>query len=622
MHGILPRMKMSSTLLSCFAASLLLIGCATSTPQQPGPVADDTSAVDPLEQLIAAGQFATAASLLESEAAQTGDPEERISLRFQAAHLYTRAEDSASLLQLIGDLEAEIQSEADRWHLRVLQAQWHLLRREPLLALGRTQIAPPASIDNALRLRTAMTRADALTQLQDGVAAMQALIDVRPGLDNVLETQRLASIAQLLQNRDVFWLQPPGMISGRMQGWLALGEITRRMWGSEAELDQAMSQWRTRFVDHPGMQVTASLREQAAAVIRSAPRRVALLLPLSGPLAEVGEAIRDGFVAAYMDNREHRLQVQFYDTHSLQPQVAFDAAVANGADLIVGPLKKDMVAEVAALNAFGLPQLALNSAPESAQQRPWLLSLALPPEDDATAAARLALQHGHKRVVALRGPATWTERSTTAFGSTLEEGGGRLMDAITFESKNDSYPAAIKALMQLERSQDRAARIQHALGTPVLYDLERRQDTDALYLAADITDARQIRPQIRFYQGSDLPIYASGRLFDGDRSRFERDLDGVSFCSSPWLLGTSEGWQAKRADFQQWQPQADQRWARFHAVGHDAYQLATRVRRGGWPQGLSIAGASGELQITGESVQRRLPCAVYRNGRPEGVTTP
>lgn len=622
MHGILTRMKMNSTFLSCFAASLLLIGCATSTPQRPGPAPDDTGPADPLAQLVEAGQFGTAAALLESEAAQTSDPQERITLRFQAAHLYIRADDNPSLLQLIGELEAEIQTNEDRWHLRVLQAQWHLLRREPLLALSRMQTATPGGLSADLRLRTATTRAQALTQLQDGVAALQALIDARSGLDSTLEMQRLASITELLQNRDVFWLQPPGMVSGRLQGWLALGEITRRMWGSEDELDQAMNQWRTRFIDHPGMEVSGNLREQAASIIRSAPRRIALLLPLSGPLAGVGEAIRDGFVAAYMDNREHRLQVRFYDSHALQPNVAFDAAVANGADLIIGPLKKDAVAAVVALNAFGLPQLALNSAPDALQSRPWLLSLALPPEDDATAAARLALQQGHKRVVALRGQTGWSQRSTAAFGSTLEEGGGRLMDEIAFESSHESYPTAIKALMQLERSQDRAARIQHALGTTILYDLERRQDTDALYLAADLTDARQIRPQIRFYQGSDLPIYASGRLFDGDSARFERDLDGVSFCSSPWLLGSSEGWQAKRADFKQWQPQLDQRWARFHAVGHDAYQLATRVRSGGWPQGLSIAGASGELLVTGETVQRRLPCAVYRNGRPEVVSTP
>lgn len=622
MHGILTRMKTSSTLLPCIVASLLLAACATTTPQRSTATQEATATAEPASRPMSTGELLATAALLETQAGQETLSETRVAKRFQAAHLYIQAGDSTSLLRLITDLEPEVNSEEERWHLRMLQAQWHLLRREPLLALSRAQATRPAQLSASLRLLTATTQSQALAQLQDGVAALQVLIDARSGLGDELEQQRLETIAQLLQNRDVFWLQPPGMVSGRMQGWLALGEISRRMWGSEQELDDALRQWSIRFLDHPGMPLIAGLREQTASVVRSAPRRVALLLPLSGALAGVGEAIRDGFVAAYLDGRENRLQVNVFDTHAMSPTAAFDSAVAGGADLIIGPLKKDAVAEVVAQNAFGLPQLALNSAPFAAQNRPWLLSLALPPEDDAAAAARLAMLQGHKRVVALRGQGEWSQRSTAAFGSALENNGGRLVDEVTFESKSDSYPTAIKALMQLERSQDRAARVQHALGTPILYDLERRQDADALYLAADITDARQIRPQIRFYQGSDLPIYASGRLFDGNKERYERDLDGVHFCSSPWLLGSSEGWQAKRAQFQQWEPQADKRWARFHAVGEDAYQLATRVRSGGWPQGLSIAGASGELRITGEIVDRRLPCAVYRNGRPELVATP
>ncbi len=622
MHGILPRMKTRSTLLSCLAASLLLTACATSNYQAPRVTPQDTPPADPLSQLLSAGELLAAATLLEAEASQEDLQETRVAKRFQAAHLFIRADDSAGLLRMISTLEPELSRNDDRWHLRMLQAQWHLLRREPLLALSRTQATRPAQLPPELRVFTAETQAQALTQLQDGVAALQVLIDVHGGLSDELEDRRLTAIAELLQNRDLFWLQPPGMISGRMQGWLALGEITRRMWSSETELDNALNEWRFRFVDHPGIRLSNSLREQAAAVARSAPRHVALLLPLTGPLGSVGEAIRDGFVAAFLDSRENRLKVSVFDTHAQSPSAAFDSAIAAGVDLVIGPLKKEAVADVVAQNAFGMPQLALNSTPLAVQSRPWLLSLALPPEDDATAAARLAVLQGHERVVALRGQSSWAQRSTAAFQSTLEEAGGRLVDEMSFESRSDSYPEAIKALMQLERSQDRAARVQHALGTTIFYDLERRQDTDALYLAAEITDARQIRPQIRFFQGSDLPIYASGRLFDGNRERYERDLDGVYFCSSPWLLGSSEGWQAKRADFQQWEPEADQRWARFHAVGQDAYQLATRVRSGGWPQGLSIAGASGELRISGEQVDRRLPCAVFRNGRPELVATP
>ncbi|MEN8719873.1 MAG: penicillin-binding protein activator [Oceanococcaceae bacterium] len=617
--------------LAALTAALVSAGCASlPTDSRPDIDAAPEPAASSAEQLAAEQRWQEAATLREKEALAATDPAQQHRGLFSAGQWYARAGSDDDVLRIIDRLEPVLTQPVDRWHLRLLQAQWYLLRGEPLLAQARISVAPPSALPAPIALYSAETRAAALIQLQDGVSAVQALIDAGPVVTESAEHQAdwLALMTDVLRNRDVFWLTPPdGVNSWQLGGWLALGEMARRLWNDLPAFDAQLAQWARRYGNHPGERITAQLRADVTRILSTAPRTVALLLPLSGNLQAVGEAIRDGFIAAYMDRGEGRLQVHVLDVEALGAAAAVDEAMIRRADVLIGPLRKDRVADVVAANAFGLPQLALNSVETPAgvapgMSRVWLLSLALPPEDDAMAAARLAMQQGHARVIALQGRDSWAERSVDAFSDSLASQNGALLDRAVFDSRSDSYPEAIKGLLQLERSTDRAGRIQNALGQKVHFDLQRRQDADALYLAADVADARQIRPQIRFYQGADLPVYASGRLFDGNRSRRERDLDDVHFCSSPWLLGSSEGWSAERSVFAALRPEANQRLARFHAVGIDAYQLVTRLRDGRWPQGLAISGASGELTIRDEQVLRRLPCAVFRDGFPQVLGTP
>lgn len=610
--------------LFCSGLLLSLASCANLPATRDGAPTTQISTESEAEEQTPQ-RLRQRANELVASAGLTEDAQERFELLAEAGWLYGQAGDAVKLLAMLDRLgsAAEAGSSDMQWQLRVLQARWHSLRREPLLALSRIQSAAPA-IDVRWRLYTAMARATALEQLQDGVAAVQALVAAaNPPLPAALEKQRLAQIDQLLQSTDLYWLRPSSGLNTSVRGWLDLGEIGRQLWPDPQSLDQALSAWRRSYPRHPGMGLVDELGQRTQALLADAPSRIGLLLPLSGRLADPAAAIRDGFMAAYFGRGENRLQVEVFDTEVRGVRAAFDEAVAAGVDLIVGPLQRDAVQQSLEHNSFQLPQLALNAAPAAYADRPWLLSLALPPEDDAASAARLALAQGHTRLVALRADSDWAARAVQALEDSLLLEGGSLLDSMRFASNSESYPEAIQGVLQLERSRDRAQRVRATLGRDIEYDTIRRQDADALFLAAGRDDARQIRPQVKFYQGADLPIYASGRLFDGQTSEAERDLNGVYFCSSPWLLGSNENWRAQRQQFQEWDAQADSRWARFHALGHDAYLLATQARAGRWPSNVVVSGASGDFHLLGRaSPERRLPCAVFRDGRPEVVAQP
>ena len=84
---------------------------------------------------------------------------------------------------------------------------------------------------------------------------------------------------------------------------------------------------------------------------------VALLLPLSGRQQAVGTAVRDGFLACYLDRPESAPRVLVYDTAAeLGVSSAYERALADGAQFVIGPLTKDDVATIAARIARS-PQL-------------------------------------------------------------------------------------------------------------------------------------------------------------------------------------------------------------------------------------------------------------------------
>ncbi len=89
--------------------------------------------------------------------------------------------------------------------------------------------------------------------------------------------------------------------------------------------------------------------------------RIALLLPLAGAQRPVAEAVRDGFLAAYLaaGSGGPRPEILILDEEQPDATGAYRTAVAAGAGLVVGPLLKQSVAQVAG-SGGAVTTLALN----------------------------------------------------------------------------------------------------------------------------------------------------------------------------------------------------------------------------------------------------------------------
>ena len=151
------------------------------------------------------------------------------------------------------------------------------------------------------------------------------------------------------------------------------------------------------------------------------------------------------------------------------------------------------------------------------------------------------------------------------------------------------------------------------------FEPRRRQDVDFVFLAASPRQARLIRPQLDFYRASDLPVYATARVFSGrPDSNKDADMNGIVFCDTPWTLEQRASWEHLQRGISEFWPKNSIRYARLYALGIDAYRVIPYL--GQLNQGMFSAyhGVTGNLSLNNDGhLNRTLRCAAFRKGLPE-----
>ena len=149
---------------------------------------------------------------------------------------------------------------------------------------------------------------------------------------------------------------------------------------------------------------------------------VAVLLPESGRFSAAAEAVRAGILAAQRaDDPSKRPVLRFYDTSNDQSAPALvRRAAAEGAQLVIGPLQKQAVDQLAASPSLPAPTLALNVATGGQMPPPDLYQFALSPEDEAAEVANRAWAKGYRGALMLYPGRALGFPSGTGFSSAVE----------------------------------------------------------------------------------------------------------------------------------------------------------------------------------------------------------
>jgi len=364
-------------------------------------------------------------------------------------------------------------------------------------------------------------------------------------------------------------------IDPRWRGWLDLALICRE---SVYNPSPALAAWRGNHPGHPAAEpLPGGLDYQLAALGRS--DRVAIMLPLSGELAAAGKAVLNGFLAAYYAHDAEGgvadellvLDVNKFPSAS----GAYEDAVRQGATLVVGPLTKEGLADLATRLERPVPILALNRIDQVLPATGnALVQLSLSPEDEAVSAAELAFGTGARRAVILAPSGEWGNKMEAVVRDRWTKLGGTIASSAGYTTYDD-YASSVKSVLALEAGEQRAKDIRSLLGTDVEFTPRRRQDVDVVFLLSHYSsEARSIKPLLAFYYAGDLPVYALSNAYSGLPDERNQDLNGIFLVETPWLLGANPGLRVTLAA-----SDLGSTYTRLNALGADAYLVQSGFPR-------------------------------------------
>jgi outer membrane PBP1 activator LpoA protein len=320
------------------------------------------------------------------------------------------------------------------------------------------------------------------------------------------------------------------------------------------------------------------------------PARLAVLLPMSGNVAGAGQSVRDGFLAAYYAETRTRPEVKFYDSQGTGAgaQAALQKAIADGAQMIVGPLTREEVNGVQG-QAGALPTIALNRG--SAAVPRGSASFALLPEDEGIEAARRLADRGVQRVLVIAARGDSAQRAVSAFRAALKERGGEIVGELPIGGEIPDLSTQLAG---------------YAGGaTPA----------QAVFLSLDAAQARTVAAQLKVSALAALPRIATAQILNGIGGRNDVELDGIEYPELPWLLGQGVG-LPEPSSLAKSLPGARGGGQRLFAFGADAWRLAAYFERLYNDPSASVRGATGELQIgIAGPVVRSTSWAVFVGGR-------
>ncbi|MDK9559475.1 penicillin-binding protein activator [Marinobacter sp. M216] len=516
-----------------------------------------------------------------------------------------------------------------------LESQKRLLAMASATALeddewARTLVAdlPPDSITDygpELMGRAAQLQSQAFALAGQPLPAAMTLV-LQTQTDSSANPQQLHDqIWQLLKTvpDDELNAASSSAIGYEAQGWLELAASVRT---PEVELDEqgrSIRGWQNNWPGHPAAQVLPSELQLIASLAESRPETIALALPLKGPLATAGKAIRDGFIAAYYSDESadrSKTDIRIVDTSDSEFTELYKELSSKDVDLIVGPLEKEALTRLGSMNTLPVPALGLNYLPVDQKVPDGLYQFGLSAEDEARQIADRLDAEGLRHALVLIPQGEWGDRVEAALLQRMGANGSTALDIERF-FRDDNLRAVTADLLGITTSRDRAIQVERTIGLDLEFEPRRRQDADAIVMVAEPTIARQFKPLFAFYFGGDLPVYSPSIVYEGtpDPAR-DRDLDQVIFTDTPWILGEGNELRMK----------ADKHLSgtrgqlgRLFAMGADAWQLSKRLPLLRQVETASIDGQTGVLTMTSEgSIHREQLWAQFQNGTPKLLPDP
>ena len=317
----------------------------------------------------------------------------------------------------------QLMASPDLQHRRdIVYAKSLLFSEQPEEAVAA--LPDPSLIASSLdRARVLETRAQSFNRLDDPDNELIARIALESEVADVnIIDQNHQQIWSMLTTQPVSRLRTltTNVRGDTYQGWIALAMVNADATSNPQLRTQNLDQWRTLYTAHPANsrfvpQIYAGSNGDNpgsgdfATLSDGTINNIAVLLPLSAEgMGNFAGALRDGIVAAHQfSDQFDRPSLRFYDVGENPGYVreAYANAIADGADAVIGPLRKQSVSAIVTLRDVTVPTVTLNTVDASLAYgtgQSSIIQFGLAPEDEARAAASRAIGLSLRNAVVLQ----------------------------------------------------------------------------------------------------------------------------------------------------------------------------------------------------------------------------
>ena len=452
-----------------------------------------------------------------------------------------------------------------------------------------------------------LLQANRLEQQNQPIQAANMLIERHSLLAGVEQQANRERIHDLLVKQSPLSLRQAlnANNSEQVNGWLRLMAILNATDIEPAQRNWQLHSWYGSYPDHPAKPylpagIEGDTQPELDAYQAS---HIAVLLPLSGKLAQQADAIRNGMLSAHQGQSS---RLSFFDTNGTDMFSLYQQIQQAGADFILGPLLKENLEALANLDP-AMPQLALNMpAQQSSLLHRYYFSLS--PEAEAAEAALYMWEQGHRQPLVFAPNNELGRRVAAEFNTRWQQQSGQPARIAYFSSKQ-AIETDVRRALKSQPGMAAAGVIQPVGTTP-----PAAGSIDSVFMASNATETRLILPYFDFVRDSRskrLPTYVTSRSYIPGGEAPMSELNELQLADMPWLFGSAP--QLMDEVERLW-PASSATWLRLFALGYDALTLIpqlTDLRMGS----AAVPGLTGELSITEQGVvQRRLQWMEYSDG--------
>ena len=529
------------------------------------------------------------------------------------AETYIQSGDSQSAQREVDLIDSNSLPPEQRSKYNLLEAQIALSSGDAEHALLMLETARAKLLSRADQINYYQSLAFANSLLGNGLAAVNARIHLGSLLQSQQQQQEnITTILDMLSKIPLESLNTPSSVTDELSGWMSLARILQLRDQAGFDLAGQIQQWRQKYPKHPANaeflqaylakpavaaeQLAEEQTPEAAVPANRAASIIAVLLPGSGTYAAAGKAIKDGLIAASKQvGGPSALPLKFYNSEQADIVAQYQQAIADGAKYVIGPLIKEQVQTLAENVELSVPVLALNHI--EGLSRTNLYQFGLSPIDEAEMLAAKAHGDGRQTAMVLTPSSSQGQRVSNYLISAWQGQGGVVSGVQSYDPKRHDIAAMLNGL----------------IGPPVEAGAAKKSLT--VFLSATPEQARELAPQLKYHQNSDLAIYAMPNIYSGQINPVQdAELGKINFCDIPWLFAdTYKGPLSQSAQPAMWQNLGESL-IRLPALGIDAYNLITRLNQ---LADTPYRGATGLLSLNGENrITRKLVCAQFKGGIP------